>query len=223
MTRGSKRAAGRRRSMTCTAVVLVVACALGPAPSPAEAAPAARDDFEIRTVSTRPDTVSGGDVLVEVRVPGHVPRDQVSVRPNGRDVTAAFAPAQGHGSLLGLVQGLELGRNRLEAGAPARVARGRPTATLTVVNHPITGPVIAGPHQTPFVCETEAWGFGPPLDADCSVETRVEYFYRSGATNTFQPLRTRLPRRVPSGPQHRDEPAGEPARRSTSSGRPVRT
>jgi hypothetical protein len=49
---------------------------------------------------------------------------------------------------------------------------------ITVVSHPITGPVIAGPHQTPFVCETEAFGLGPANDTNCSVRTRVEYFYR---------------------------------------------
>src|SRR6185503_6519356 len=52
---------------------------------------------------------------------------------------------------------------------------------LTVVNHPITGPVLYSPHQTPFICETQASGLGEPLDADCSAATKVEYFYRSTA------------------------------------------
>ena len=39
--------------------------------------------------------------------------------------------------------------------------------------------MIAGPHQTPFICETEAFGLGPAVDRDCRVKTRVEYFYRS--------------------------------------------
>jgi hypothetical protein len=53
------------------------------------------------------------------------------------------------------------------------------TAQLTVVNHPMTGPVLYSPHQTPFICETQAAGLGDPLDADCSANTKVEYFYRS--------------------------------------------
>ena len=57
-------------------------------------------------------------------------------------------------------------------------APGERRAQITVVNHPITGPVIAGPHQTPFVCETDAFGLGPALDGNCSVKTRVDYFYR---------------------------------------------
>ena len=59
--------------------------------------------------------------------------------------------------------GLRDGRNVLAAGR----------ARLTVVNHPITGPVFSGPHEQPFVCETEAAGLGAPLDADCSVATRT--------------------------------------------------
>ena len=45
---------------------------------------------------------------------------------------------------------------------------------LTVINHPITGPVFSGPHEQPFVCETETAGLGAPLDSDCSVATHHE-------------------------------------------------
>ena len=55
------------------------------------------------------------------------------------------------------------------------------TAQLTVVNHPISGPVLYSPHQTPFICETQAVGLGAPLDADCAANTKVDYFYRSNA------------------------------------------
>ena len=60
---------------------------------------------------------------------------------------------------------------------------------LTLVNHPITGPVISGPPQTPFICETETLGLGPALDANCRVNTRVEHFYRS-TTAVAAPNRT---------------------------------
>ena len=39
--------------------------------------------------------------------------------------------------------------------------------------------MFSGPHEQPFVCETETAGLGPPLDADCSIATRVEYHYRT--------------------------------------------
>jgi Tannase-like family of unknown function (DUF6351) len=54
--------------------------------------------------------------------------------------------------------------------------------------------VFSGPHENPFYCETNAFSFpdgtqplGDPLDADCSIATRVDYFYRSTA-DTWKPL-----------------------------------
>src|SRR5436309_121091 len=73
-------------------------------------------------------------------------------------------------ALRGAVQQL---LNPIEVGVRGQ----KPSVQLVVVNHPITGPVMSGPHQTPFKCETQAFGFGPPLDTDCTVTTHVEYFY----------------------------------------------
>jgi Tannase-like family of unknown function (DUF6351) len=147
----------------------------------------ARNGFEIRTLSTRPDLISGGDVLVQVTVPATLAADKVAVAVNGRDVSANFtlapslAPSErgtrrvAGNTFLGLVRDLPVGRSEIEAGAKGQ----KVSATLALTNHPIGGPVMGGPHQSPFVCETQAFGFGQPLDADCSVTTRVEYFYRS--------------------------------------------
>ena len=74
--------------------------------------------------------------------------------------------------------GLRAGNNSIEAS----VAGTRTPARLAVVNHPITGPLIYSPHQTPFACETQANGLGAPLDADCSAPMKIEYFYRSTAS-----------------------------------------
>jgi uncharacterized tannase-like protein DUF6351 len=137
--------------------------------------------LELRTLSTRPETVTGGEVLVQIAVPQTVPADRVTITVNGRDVRTAFRPGIQPQALIGLVTGLNVGPNQIEASAP-----GGRRAQITVVNHAITGPVIAGPHQTPFVCETEAFGLGKPLDADCRVETRVEYFYRTKTAATAQ-------------------------------------
>ena len=49
--------------------------------------------LEIRTLSTRPDTVSGGDVLVQIAVPRNVAADRIAVTLNGRDVRAGREPA----------------------------------------------------------------------------------------------------------------------------------
>ncbi len=132
--------------------------------------PLAPGQFELLTLSTLPDAVTGGDVLVAVR--GLAVGEPFTVTRDGVDVTSAFEPSGG-GEVRGLVTGLPEGLSTLVA-----TARGR-TAALSVVNHPITGPVISGPHQTPFFCRTAEAGLGPPVDANCSVETRYEWFYRS--------------------------------------------
>ena len=129
--------------------------------------------LELRTLSTRPEVVSGGEVLVQISAPRGVALDRVAVTLNGRDARPAFKAGAQAQTLVGLLSGLTVGSNQVEASAP-----GARRAQLTVINHPGTGPVIAGPHQTPFVCETEAFGLGPALDANCTVKTRVEYFYR---------------------------------------------
>jgi hypothetical protein len=61
-------------------------------------------------------------------------------------------------------------------------------ARLVVRNHPVTGPVISGPHQTPFRCETEEAGLGPALDDDCSARPRYQWYYRSSEDQEFHEL-----------------------------------
>ena len=126
--------------------------------------------LSVETLSTRPDMVTGGDVLV--RVSGAAP-PSIVVRVDGRDVTASFT-ARGRG-VTGLVSGLDVGPHTLTATAGGLSAR------LALQNHPITGPVFSGPHEQPFVCETESAGLGSPLDEDCSIATRVDYLYRTTA------------------------------------------
>src|SRR6202035_4855626 len=97
---------------------LIVACALvflfgGLA---AQADPVSRE-LEILALSTRPEMVSGGAVLVRINVPLSVPLDAVSVTLNGQDITEAFRPGEAPGSLVGLVESLALGKNTLGAKA----------------------------------------------------------------------------------------------------------
>src|SRR5882724_5580879 len=151
-------------------------------------------EFEIGTLSTRADMVSGDDVLVQVNVPSNVRLADVRVDLNGRDVTGAFRPGVVAGSLVGLVEGLALGWNTLAVSSSGRGRAGAPTARLALVNHPITGPIFSGPQQTPFICETQTFvlpvtggNLGPPLDSDCSTATRIDYVYRS-TDGTLKPL-----------------------------------
>jgi uncharacterized tannase-like protein DUF6351 len=151
--------------------------------------------FEIRTLSTRPDTVTGGNVLIEVAVPQNVPRQMAIVFANGTNITSTLHWDDATRTLTGLVSGLRLGANEIAAASNGN-GNGRPSASLAITNYPITGPVFSGPHETPFKCETITFAFpdgshplGAPLDADCSVATRVDFFYRS-ATNTWRPLQS---------------------------------
>src|SRR5262249_26219858 len=157
---------------------------------------------DIVTLSSRPDTVSGGDVLVRIDVPPGV--SGVNVLLNGQTVTSVFRPV-GNGSFMALVTGLRPGKNMLAAqGSAHGYDRGRPrSASAALVNPPVTGPIISGPHETPFFCMTQNFNtppgtaaqptLGPALDADCSVATRVDYVYVSTTRNTngtavFKPM-----------------------------------
>jgi Tannase-like family of unknown function (DUF6351) len=164
--------------------------------------------LEIQAVSSRPDMVSGGDALVQIKAPAGS-RKKLKVTVNGTDVTASFKP-DANGALLGLVANLKDGRNEIRGTA------GGAHASLTLVNHPVSGPVFSGPHQKPFVCETEMWaafGLGKPADADCSAPTAVRYFYKT--TEPPAPLampgRGAVPAAVPAGFKPYDPAAPRPA------------
>ena len=100
--------------------------------------------------------------------------EKLSIWVNGRDVTGAFRVSPITHTLVGLVDGLAAGKNSLEVKTGGKVR-----ARLEIINHAITGPIFSGPHQTPFICQTESMGLGPALDADCSAKTEVTYLYKS--------------------------------------------
>ncbi len=124
--------------------------------------------LRIHVLSGRPDMVTGGSALIAVDGPGV--EEGVRLTVNGKAAS------------VGLIEGLTPGRNIVEAVAGGHRAR------LELNNHPITGPVFSGPHQNPFVCETEAAGLGKPLDANCSAATKVEYFYKAAGAAGMKPL-----------------------------------
>ncbi|WP_329354786.1 DUF6351 family protein [Streptomyces anulatus] len=156
----------------------------------ASATPASSQEsgkLRVTAVSSRPGTVSGDDALIRVEVPASITADTVRVEVAGRDVTSDFRPSGDH-ALMGVVKELATGSSTFTARA-----QGADAGQLTVKNHPITGPVFAGPHEQPFICDTAEFktvtgvSLGPPLDADCSVGTRVDYMYRTTA-GAFVPL-----------------------------------
>ena len=187
--------AARRRGTWLLAAIGALAVLLAQ-PTPATATPTAAADevvadwhtlrtpplapgqIELLTLSTLPDAVTGGDVLVEVR--GLADGDDLVVTRDGIDVSAVFN--RSGGTARGLVTGLLPGANALEATAHGQVAR------LVVHDHPVTGPVLSGPHQTPFRCTTERVGLGPALDADCSAAPKVQWFARTSGDQAFHEL-----------------------------------
>lgn len=151
--------------------------------------------LEIKTLSARAHLVSGGDVLVEVNAPAGTPLNQLMLTLNGKEVTTQLKPVVASSSLQGLITGLNLGANTLRA---AIKGKSKPAPiSLTVTNYSLTGPILSGPHLTPYECRTVESGLGQPLDANCSAKQKIEYFYRTTA-GTFQPLLE------PTGPRPKD-------------------
>jgi hypothetical protein len=149
-------------------------------------------NFEIVTLSNRADLISGGDALVEVRVPATVPLKKVTLWLNGHDVTASFLTNEGNRTMRGVLTGLQNGENELLADSNGK-GEGRPRASLTIVNHPVGGPILLGSQTTPWICATPtpvpASGNTPAsnasglttfaIDNQCNIATEYKLFYRT--------------------------------------------
>ena len=177
------------RTLSCCGLGALLCLVTGCVPSVQGSASQADDaSLRIMTLSAaRPHLVSGGDVLVRVEVSDTVPLTDVVVVLDDVDVTPRFRPDPGQHALLGLVAGLEDGDHTLAARAVGEEAR------QELTSYPITGPMISGPHEQPFHCQTEDFEvvtgelLGAALDGQCSVETRVDYVYRS-TDGEYRPL-----------------------------------
>lgn len=187
-----------RMALACAMLAALAACGGGGDDDDGpERAPA------VRLLSSPSQYVTGGTALVDIEVPKPVKLDRrkLKVSLNGTDVTGQFKPVRDDPHhLQAVVTGLRQGDNQLEASV------GREKSALSMTNYPITGPVISGPWQTPFICQTESFvlpdgsRLGPPLDANCSVATRVHYLYQrnTGGALVPMPSTTSLPGDVAS-------------------------
>ena len=118
--------------------------------------PDPRNDLQV--LSSRPDMVTGGDLLV--RLGTRAARD---LTVDGEPATTTPGP-QSTGGATVLLTGLPPGKSTIAAGS----------SSVEVVDHPVTGPVFSGPHLPLEVCTTAAAGLGQPTDADCSAPTKVD-------------------------------------------------
>ncbi len=163
----------------------LLTCLAGPV-----AAAEMQNGIEITVLSSRPDMVSGDDALIQVDVSADVPLSDVHITVNNTDKKSAFHANFEQNRFIGLIDELEPGANELSISTNSNV----PAVTLMLINHPNEGPIFSGPHEQPFICETEKFKLtsggtlGPPIDKNCSVLRRVDYIYRSVNSVGFQSL-----------------------------------
>ena len=143
----------------------------------------------VALLSSSPNLVSGGDALVSVAVPTGWAATDLVVTVNGASVAGRFQPdPQNPSQLIGLVTGLHDGDNTVTASFGGEVTQ------LALKNYPRSGPMLSGPHITPYICQTDQYvlpdgtTLGPARDASCSAPTNIQYVYRSSATDTFKPM-----------------------------------
>ncbi len=143
----------------------------------------------VQTLSNRADLVSGGSVLVEVKLPPSTSTLGMLVDVDGTDVTAAFSTLA-NGRTMGIVKGLKNGVNTLTVRADDNSFA---AARLVITNHPIGGPVLIGSQATPWICatprpvasvgttpSTNASGLSTAaIDAQCNIATEFTFFYRT--------------------------------------------
>jgi hypothetical protein len=146
----------------CAAAILAV-LGLFAATVTTEAAPPA---VSISVLSGRADLVSGGDALVAIDFADPSDSQRVRVSVDGSDVTGAFA-VRANGRYEGLVTGLAQGSSVLRATLPGK------SAEITLVNHPIGGPLLSGPQLQPWVCQAGA------VDAQCNQPPTYSFLYKS--------------------------------------------
>ncbi len=143
--------------------------------------------LEVKVLSSAPELVSGNDALLELTGVTSPPRVELNNRP--ANVEFKINPADPF-KQLGTIHGFQVGKNDIV------VRSGTNTATLSIIDHDINGPLFAGPQDSPFLCELDSFGLKPtietildPTRADCAAPTKVSYYYRntSGEWKPFNP------------------------------------
>ncbi len=153
----------------------------------------------LSVLSSAPEHVTGGDARIEIKAPPDM-LDGLAIWLNGKPVTPTMTRTGER--VEGVLSGLVPGKNLLEV-RPSSGGAKSPSDSLVLINHPLTGPLITGPHQQPFVCRTQESGLGQPLvdsatgpghpvfaaggaqpvgySKQCGIATRIGYFYFTGS------------------------------------------
>lgn len=164
-------------SFRASLAALAAAClwSLGGGALATAATPATK--LQLQVLSGPAQYVTGGDARIAVTAPPEVHSKLVFLL-NGQ--TIAPTMVSNGGQVEGVVSGLRLGANTLLVRYVGPAGQ-NVTGAIQLTNFPVTGPVFSGPQLKPFECRTVQSGLGAPLDAQCSVATRFDYFYRSTA------------------------------------------
>ncbi len=143
-------------------------------------------DLHLRAVSSKPWLVTGGDVLVELELAEPMAGSTITLEINGVDVSEKLVSISSQVSQA-LLTGLPEGDSLLLATA------GQEQRQLHLTNYPLSGPIISGPHETPFYCQTsefkkvngEMFGTGP--ESVCEGPVQTDYVYYSTEQQAFVP------------------------------------
>jgi hypothetical protein len=141
----------------------------------------------IEVLSSKPWLVTGGDALVEIANLDQESASNAEFILNNRTIEATLVKT-GIEKWQALIQGMVVGENILE------VKLIEEAKSITINNYNESGPIISGPHQEPYICQTESFELavggtlGPALDDNCDIETRIDYLYRPVNTNVFRPF-----------------------------------
>ena len=138
------------RHLSALALALLAGC--GSSGSDNDSGTPTQASLKVTSVSSPQGMASGGDSLIQVSDAAGGAVDNVVVRMNGQDVTAAFKKTPNSGALLGTVTGMSNGENRIEVLDAANPSVVR--ASLTLTNYPLQGPILYAPQEQPIACET---------------------------------------------------------------------
>ena len=149
-------------------------------------APQDEAGLHVRAVSSKPWLVTGGDVLVELELVESMAGSPITLEINGVDLSEKLVSISSHVSQALLV-GLPEGDSLLLATA------GQQQRQLRLTNYPLSGPIISGPHEAPFYCQTsefekvngEMFGTGP--ESGCEGPVQTDYVYYSTEQQAFLP------------------------------------